>query len=63
MKVVASSDFIKEFTLHANDIADNNETFIVQRSNGKNLVVMSMEEFNKMQKQIYMASKSTDKGD
>lgn len=63
MKVVASSDFIKEFTLHADDIVDNNETFIVQRSNGKNLVVMSMEEFNKMQKQIYMASKSTDKGD
>lgn len=63
MKVVASSDFMKEFTLHANDIADNHETLIVQRANGKNLVVMSMEDFNKMQKQIYMASKSTDKGD
>lgn len=63
MKVVASSDFIKEFTLHADDVADNNETLIVQRSNGKNLVVMSMENFNKMQKQIYLASKSTDKGD
>lgn len=63
MKVVASSDFIKEFTLHANEVTDKNETLIVQRSNGKNLVVMSMEDFNRMQKQIYLASKSTDKGD
>ena len=55
MLVISSSDLLNEFTLYADQAADEKETLIVQRSNGKNLVVMSMEQFNEIQKQIFLA--------
>lgn len=57
MMVIASSDLLNEFTLYADKAVDEKETLIVQRSSGKNLVVMSMEQFNEMQKQIFLANK------
>lgn len=55
MLVISSSDLLNEFTLYADKAADEKETLIVQRSSGKNLVVMSMEQFNEIQKQIFLA--------
>ena len=63
MKVVASSDLLNEFTLYADEVVDKKEALIVQRSSGKNLVVMSMEKFNELQKQLYLANKSTARED
>ena len=51
MLVISSSDLLNEFTLYA-------ETLIVQRSSGKNLVVMSMEQYNEMQKKIFLAKEA-----
>ena len=58
MQVISSSDLLNEFTLHADKIVDDNDTAIVQRASGKNLVIMSMEKFNEMQRQIYQAHQS-----
>lgn len=57
MMVIASSDLLNEFTLYADKAVDEKETLIVRRSSGKNLVLMSMEQFNEMQKQIFLANK------
>ncbi len=61
MVVISSSDLLKEFTIHANKIVDDKEIAIVQRANGKNLVFMSMDNFNEMQKKIFDAKKSLNK--
>ena len=58
MLVISQSDLLNEFTLYADKAADEKETLIVQRSSGKNLVVMSMEQFNEMQKQIFLAKEA-----
>lgn len=58
MLVISSSDLINEFTLYANKAVDEKETMIVQRSNGKNLVLMSMDKFNEIQKQIFLANEA-----
>ena len=57
MMVISSSDLLNEFTLYANKVVDKKETMIVQRSNSKNIVLLSMEQFNEMQKQIFLAKK------
>lgn len=56
MIAIPSANFLKEFTNYADKAADKKETFIVQRSNGKNVVIMSMESFNDLQKRIYLSS-------
>ncbi len=61
MVVISSSDLLKEFTIHANKIVDDKEIAIVQRANGKNLVFMSMDNFNEMQKKIFDTKKSLNK--
>lgn len=62
MLVISSSDLLNEFTLYADKIVDEKETLIIQRSSGKNLVVMSMEKFNEMQKQIFLAKEAEKSG-
>ena len=59
MLAVPSSDFLKEFTLFADRANDEKETFIIQRANSKNVVMMSLEEFNRLQKIIFQAKKET----
>ena len=53
MIAVPSSDFLKEFTIYADKATDEKETIFVQRSNDKNLVVMSMDAYNEIQKELY----------
>ena len=57
MMVISSSDLLNEFTLYANKVVDEKESMVVQRSNSKNIVLLSMEQFNEMQKQIFLAKK------
>ena len=57
MIAVPSSDFLKEFTIYADKATDEKETIFVQRSNDKNLVVMSMEAYNEIQKKLYETQK------
>lgn len=54
MLAVSSSAFLKEFTIYCDKVNDDNETLIVTRSNEKNIVVLSLEEYNQMKKQIFM---------
>lgn len=53
MMAISSSDLLNEFTIYADKVVDEKETLIVQRSSGKNIVVMSMEQFNELQKEIF----------
>lgn len=50
---VGSAGFLKEFSLYCNKANDENETIIVTRSNDKNIVVLSLDEYNQMSKQIF----------
>ena len=58
MIAVPSGNFLKEFTLLAERAAEEGEMVIVQRPNGKNVVMMSLDAFNDMQKALYQAKKA-----
>ena len=58
MIAVPSGNFLKEFTLLAERIAEEGEMVVVQRPNGKNVVMMSLDAFNDMQKALYQAKKA-----
>ena len=57
MTAITSGEFLGEFTLYADRANEANETFIIQRENGKNLVLMSMDAYNSLQKELYLAKK------
>ncbi len=57
MKAVSSSSFLKEFTLYAEKAVDEKETFVIQRANGKNVMLMSMDTYNDMKRELYLAKK------
>ncbi len=50
---LSSSEFLKEFSIYADKANDENQALFVQRSNDKNLVVLPMDMYNELQKQIY----------
>ena len=53
MEAVPSGSFLKEFTLIADRAVDEKERFLIQRNNGKNVILLSMEDYNEMLKKIY----------
>ncbi len=57
MLATSSSEFIKEFTLFADRANDDQETIVIQRASGKNVVLMSMDEYNRIQKELFLAKK------
>ncbi len=57
MIAITSGDFLKEFTLIADRANEEGETFIVQRSDSRNVVLMSLETYNAIQKKLYEAKK------
>ena len=57
MIAVPSGSFLKEFTLLAEQAETENETIVIQRANGKNMVLMSLDAFNAIQKKLYKASR------
>ena len=52
---VTSGEFLNEFTLYADRANEEHETFIIQRESGKHLVMMSMDDYNALQKKLYLA--------
>ena len=57
MTAVTSGEFLNEFTLYADRTHDEDETFIIQRENGKHLVLMSLDVFNALKKELYLTKK------
>ena len=55
MTAVTSGEFLNEFTLYADRAHEEKETFVVQRESGRHLVVMSLDAYNAMQKDLYQA--------
>ncbi len=55
MEAVPSGNFLEEFTLIADRACAERERFIIQRRNGRNVVLLSMDDFNDMQKKLYEA--------
>ena len=60
MTAITSGEFLNEFTLCADRANDENETFVIQRESGKHLVMMSLEAYNALQKQLYLAKTQPD---
>lgn len=54
MLAVDSASFLKEFTIYCNRVNDEQETVIITRSNDKNVVLLSLEAYNEMKKQIFL---------
>lgn len=63
MIAISSGDLMKEFTLYADRANDEGETFIVQRPASRNVVLMSMETYNAIQKKLYEAKRKKEAGD
>ncbi len=61
MTAVTSGEFLNELTLYANRANDENETFVIQRENGKHLVMMSLDEYNAIQKKLYLMKTHSNK--
>ncbi len=59
MTAITSGEFLKEFTLYANRAHESEETFIIQRENGKHLVLMSMDAYNALKRELYLAKKNS----
>lgn len=56
MKVLNYSEFRKNLTESLNTVNDDGDIVIVSRSKGKNVVVMSLEEYNSIQETLYLTS-------
>ena len=53
MEVVPSGSFLEEFTLIADRAAEEKSRFLIERKNGKHVVLLSMEDYNDMIRAIH----------
>ena len=56
MVVVNYSDFRKNLKINLDNACDNNELVIVSRAHNKNVVVISLDEYNSWQETKYLLS-------
>jgi antitoxin YefM len=56
MKVVNYSDFRKNLAENLNVVNDDGDIVVVSRSKGKNVVVMSLEEYSSIQETLHLTS-------
>ncbi|WP_026752738.1 type II toxin-antitoxin system Phd/YefM family antitoxin [Sediminibacterium sp. C3] len=56
MKVLNFTEFRNNLAESLNSVNDDGEIVVVARSKGKNVVVMSLEEYNSLQETIYLNS-------
>jgi antitoxin YefM len=56
MRVVNYTEFRKTLAESLNAVNDDGDIVIVSRSKGKNVVVMSLEEYNSMAETLYLTS-------
>ncbi len=54
MEVVNYTEFRKSLTKNLNKVNDDAEIVVVSRSKGKNVVVMSLEEYNAIQETLHV---------
>lgn len=54
MEVVNYTEFRKNLTKNLNKVNDDAEIVVVSRSKGKNVVVMSLEEYNAIQETLHV---------
>ena len=55
MHVLNFTDFLNNLTENLNKVFDDAEILVVARSKGKNVVVMSMDEYNSLMETIYLS--------
>jgi antitoxin YefM len=55
MQVINYTEFRAKLAENLNRVNDNSEIMIVSRSKGKNVVVMSLEEYNSIQETMHLA--------
>ncbi|WP_298707687.1 type II toxin-antitoxin system Phd/YefM family antitoxin [Chitinophaga sp.] len=56
MRVVNYSEFRSNLTENLNAVNDDREIVIVARSQGKNVVVMDLDEYNALQETLHLTS-------
>jgi antitoxin YefM len=56
MKVVNYTEFRKNLAESLNGVNDDGDIVIVSRPQGKNVVVMSLDEYNSVQETLYLTS-------
>jgi antitoxin YefM len=56
MQVVNYTEFRNNLAESLNMVNDDGDIVVVSRSKGKNVVVMSLDEYNSMQETIYLTS-------
>ncbi len=56
MEVLNYTEFRKNLAESLNKVSNDAETIIVSRGKGKNVVVMSLEEYNAFKETIYLTS-------
>ncbi len=56
MKVVNYTEFRNNLAESLNMVNDDGDIVVVSRSKGKNVVVMSLEEYNSIQETLHLAS-------
>ncbi len=61
MEVLNYTEFRKNLTKSLNKVNDDAEIVIVSRSKGKNVVVMSLEEFNSINETLHLIASNANK--
>jgi antitoxin YefM len=56
MEVLNYTEFRKNLAENLNKVSSDSETIIVSRGKGKNVVVMSLDEYNALKETIYLTS-------
>ena len=56
MEVLNYTEFRNNLTENLNKVAEDSEVIIVSRGKGKNVVVMSLDEYNAFKETIYLTS-------
>jgi len=61
MQVLNYTEFRNKLAENLNRINEDSEIMIVSRSKGKNVVVMSLEEYNAIQETLHLSSSNTNR--
>lgn len=61
MEVLNYTEFRKNLTKNLNKVNDDQEIVVVSRSKGKNVVVMSLEEYNSINETLHLINNSANK--
>lgn len=61
MRVVNYTEFRNNLAESLNVVNDDGDIVVVSRNKGKNVVVMSLEEYNSIQETLYLGSSKTNR--